>query len=415
MAGTFACPECGRELAVEGLSPGREVQCEECSTWVEVPFLPRAAGWKRARRPRRRSPWESKALRGAIAFAMVAMVGLAASRMIGGRVRSGRESVLAELLASADRAEADRRYDVALREIEGAVAQARTFELEGSGRLAGLLERRDRVSFREAQDRLAAIEALDPDRAVGESLTLEERARRDPALAPLAGTIGGRLDESRRRQAAADLELARRSLDAGQDARAFEVAERLHDRAGHLPDREGRRFRDDARAVLEAAVGRSGAALPPVVGRFVAGSAQAYSSTVDRHRVEALRARGYLPQPHRSPWSSLWDEKAPFRLTVQVAETQEELYLQSKNRTTQIDGTIELFRDGRSSWRTRMVARTRSPLPDLPAYLAGRLATAAHRDPEVERRLHDDALAHFVEQASKNLKALPGLEASRTP
>ena len=412
MAGVFACPECGRKLELEGFSPGRQVQCEECLIWVEVPFFPREAGWKRGRRPRERSPWESKLLRGAILFATVVLLSLTASRMIGGRVRSGKERVLAELVASADEAFATRRYDVALREIEGAVAQARTFEREGSGRLAELLRRRDEASLREAEGRLGAIEALDPDRAVGESLTLQARAKRDPALAPLADAIEARLDESRLRQDEVDLALARRELDAGHDAEAFAAAERLHDRAGQLPESDSRRFRGDALGVLEAAVVRSGVALPPVVGKFAAGSAEAYTTALQRPRVESLRLRGYLPQPRRSPWASLWDEKAPYRETVQVAESQETLYLQSKNRTTQIDGTFELFHNGQSAWRARVVARTRVPLPDLPAYLAGHLGTAGRRDPEAERRLQHDALAQFIEQSARNLRGLPGREAA---
>ena len=416
MSDVFACPECGRELEIEGLSAGREVQCEGCSTWVEVPFLPRATGWKRGRRPPRRSPWASKTLRGAIVFASVVLMGLMATKMIGGRVRSGNERVLAELMASADEAESSRRYDIAFREIAGAVAHARTFEPEGSERLAELERRRDRVSLLEVKSRLAAVDALDPDHAVVESLELAERSRRDRALAPLAGAIEARLAGSRSRQAEADHELARRAFDGGHDPEAVAAAERLHDRAGHLAEPDARRFRDAAEALIEAAVARSGVALPPVTGRFSAGSAEAYAATLERHRVESLRLKGYLPQPRRSPWSGLWDEKAPFRETVQVVETREGLYLQSKNRTTQVDGTFELFHGGRPAWKARVVARTREPLLGLPAYLAGHLATSDKHDPEAERRFHDDALAQFVEQAAKNLRGLPSREtAMRLP
>ena len=181
MSGVFACPECGQELDVEGYSPGREVQCEECLTWVEVPFLRRNSGWKDGRRSTRRSPWlESKTLRGAIVFAAVALLGLAATQMIGGRVRSDKEQVLAELLRSTDEAEASKRFDVALREIEGALAQARSIDPKGSERLVELKCRRDRLSLQEAEARLDEVETLDPDHAVGESLTIAERARHDP-------------------------------------------------------------------------------------------------------------------------------------------------------------------------------------------------------------------------------------------
>ncbi len=407
MSGVFACPECGRELELEGLSPGRQVQCESCSTWVEVPFLPRAAGWKRGRFPRERPAWQSRLLRGALVFAGVVLIALTAGRMIGGRVRSGKERVLAELVASADEAFASGRYDVALREIEGAVAQARTIEREGSERLAGLLRRRDEASVREAEARLAAVGSLDPDRAVGESLTLKARAARDPALAPLADAIAAGLDESRLRQARADLDLARKELGAGRDDRAFAAAERLHARAEKLPDPDDRTFRDAARSVLEAAVGRSGVALPPVVGKFAAGSAGSYTAALEKPRAESLRRRGYLPQPRDSDWAALWVEKAPYRQTIEVAESYERPYLQSNNRTTLIDAGFELSHGGRSIWRARAFARTRVPLPDLPAYVSGHIGTAGRRDPDAERRLQKDALGQFIEQAGRSFRGLP--------
>ena len=98
MGGQFACPECGEALELRGLTPGRAIQCDSCDTWVEVPFLPRVDVWKRLQGGRRRASstpwWESWALRGAVGFAVIALGGLAATRMVGGRVRSDREQVL---------------------------------------------------------------------------------------------------------------------------------------------------------------------------------------------------------------------------------------------------------------------------------------------------------------------------------
>jgi hypothetical protein len=416
MAGVFACPECGLELGVEGLSPGREVQCEGCSTWVEVPFLPRASAPKRGQRPTPRSPWASKTLQGAISFAAVVLMVLITIQMIGGRVRSDKERVLAELVASADQAESSRRYDVALREIEAALSHARSFERKDSWRLLELESRRDRISLLEAKARLAGIEALDPDSAVGEALTLAAKAREDPALAPLATKIEYRLAAARTCQAEVDLGLARRAFDSCKDAEAFAFADRLYTRAKDLPEPDSRRYIDEAEALLEAVVGRSGVTLPPVAGRFVAGSAEDYASSLDRLRAESLKAKGYLPQPRQSPWASLWDEKAPFVQKVEVAENQDGLYLQSKHRTTLIDGTFELLRKDQVVWTTRLIGRTRSPLPNLPAYLAGHLATSDKRNPDVEKMLQADALVQFAELAARNLRGLPTREAAtRTP
>ena len=411
MTEVFACPECGLELTVAGVSPGLEVQCESCSTWVEVPYLPRTISPRRGHQSARRSPWASKALGGAIVFAFLALVGLIAMRMIGGRVRSDRERVLAELVASADRAERGRQPDQALREIEGALAHARTFEREGSTRLDELTDRRDRIALLEARSRLAGVEALDPEAAVGESLILADRARRDPALAPVADEVEAALASSRSRRAESDLNLARQALESGNDSDAATLAIRLHDHARDLQDTDSRRYRDAAEVVIETAVSRSGVTLPAVEGRFSVGSPEGYASRLDRIRDEALKAKGYLPQPHgKSPWAKVWDEKAPFVQSIQLTESQDGLYLQSKNRTTSIDGTLELFQGDQLAWKARVIGRTRSPLLGLPAYLAGHLATAGRRDPDVEKRLHADAFDQFVEQAARNLRGLPAMK-----
>src|SRR4051794_37748448 len=62
MDGAFACPDCGCEIRLTGLSPGRMVPCDWCGATVEVPFLPRADQIKRLRRRResrrrRRTYW----------------------------------------------------------------------------------------------------------------------------------------------------------------------------------------------------------------------------------------------------------------------------------------------------------------------------------------------------------------------
>jgi hypothetical protein len=411
MAGVFACPECGQELEIEGLSPGREILCDACSTWVEVPYLPRAGALGSKRRATPPSPWNSILLKGAIGFAVVVIFGLLATRMIAGRVRSDQEKVLAELVNAADQAEADHRFDVALREIEAAMAQARSMKLDGSARLDDLKERRDRIAVREVEVRLDRIDELSPDQAVGEALTLAEKAK-DPAIESLVGPIEAKLAAVRLKRAEVDLATARKAFEDNRDADAFAVAERLYDRAGDLSRSDAANYQAEARAILEAAVTRKGVALPPVVGRFATGSAEAYTKLLDHSRTEILRSKGYLPEPRKSDWSTLWEQKAPFRLTVQVVEIQQDYYLSSINKTTQIDGILEFLQSERVIWKKGVVARTREPLPDLPAMLAGHLATSDKRDPETERRLHDDALKQFVEQAAKNLRGLPSREAA---
>ena len=408
MGGSFACPECGEELALAGLTPGREIQCAECSTWVEVPYIPRAVGWKsRSSRKRRNPVWTSKLLRFAVVLMALALVGVAASKMIGSRVQNDRESVLTALIASADQAEGAHDHAAALYQIEAAVVQARSMGLKDQDRLTLLIQRRDQASLRDVQARLEAVDALDPDRAVGEALILEAKARRDQALAPLADSIAETVNRARVRQAETDLAIARKAFDAGQGLQAFTAADRLYQRADRLPDPQAKRFLADAQGVVEAAIGRYGVTLPAATGRFLSGSPESYALAFDHHWREALEARGYLITTKNSPWITTWEKLAPFQASCRVVETQEEFYLQSKNRTTQIEAFFELTYQGKRAWQSRVLKQTRQPLLDLPAYQAGRLATSDHRNPEVERMFYDDALKSLIGQAAKNLRALP--------
>ena len=52
----FACPECGTNVEVRGLAPGRQVRCGFCHRLLEVPYIRRvdAPGWRRRRFGR---PW----------------------------------------------------------------------------------------------------------------------------------------------------------------------------------------------------------------------------------------------------------------------------------------------------------------------------------------------------------------------
>ena len=301
-------------------------------------------------------------------------------------------------------------------ESEAALAQARTIDLPGSARLAELDRVRARVALREARARLDALERLGSDALLGEALTLLQRSRTDPVLATLAAEIEARVAEAQSRRVEADALAARLAIDQGRAGDAFDAAERWHAHAGDLPGPEARRAEADARSVIEGLVSRFGIALTPTSGRFVLGSGEGYDQSLSPPLVELCRLKGYLPPPRAdSPWHSSWDSLAPYRLTLQVAESQQGYYLQSKNRTMEIGGSFEFLVGGRTTWRNRVVASTTQPLPGLRAYQAGRLATADHRDPAVERRLHEDALAQFVEQSARILRGLPAPDRSAPP
>ncbi len=415
MGESFACPECGEEIAVRGLTPGREVICPACSTRVEVPYLPRVPlkpkRWDRrasgAGRSGRMSRASKRRIRWALAGGAVLAVAMAtwwAVGSIGSKARSDRERVLRELIASSDAATAAGNPGAAFREITAAVTQLRKIDPDGSTRLDDLLQRRDQAARAEVQARLQALGRLTVEQGVGEARILADRARKDPALATLADEIGGKLEAATLRLAEAERSRARDALKAGQGLAAFTAANRAYTSAGGLSARQDSdRLQAEARALIVAAVERFGVATT-AVEEIKTGPADGFAATI---WTEALAARGYLLLPAGSPWAEVWTAHAPYQATSKVVEARDDLYLQSQNRATRIDGQFALTVRGRLLWQVRVFAQTRSPIPDLPAYLAGRLATADHRDPEVERRLRDDARTAYRLQADRNFRGIP--------
>src|SRR4051794_38328163 len=101
MTGSFACPECGDEVEVHGATPGREVQCARCATWVEVPYLPRRGVWTRPRFRRRRPPWMIRAAWAAVAVLAVIVAVVAGTTVAASRGRAARDATVDGLVAAA--------------------------------------------------------------------------------------------------------------------------------------------------------------------------------------------------------------------------------------------------------------------------------------------------------------------------
>ncbi len=419
MGGSFACPECGEGIAVSGLTPGREVICPGCSTLVEVPYLPRAQAKPKRwdRRPSRgggrgagrggMSLAAKRRVRWSLALGAVLAVGVAtwwAVGSIGSKARSDRERVLRELIAASDAAQAAGNPGGVFREITAAVIQLRKIDPDGSSRLDALLDRRDQAARAEVQARLRALDQLPVDQGVGEAEILADRAHKDPALATLADEIAAKLEAATRRQVEADRTRAQAALAAGQGIEAFTAASRAYDRAGRLASRaDSDRLETEARALIVMAVERFGVAASATEASH-AGPSDGFATTL---WSEALKARGYLLLPNGSPWGEVWTAHAPYQATCKVVESRDDLYLQSQNRVTRIDGQFALTLRGRPHWQVRVFAQTRSPIPDLPAFLAGKLATANRRDPEIERRLRDDARTAYRVLAGQRFRGIP--------
>ena len=101
---------------------------------------------------------------------------------------------------------------------------------------------------------------------------------------------------------------------------------------------------------------------------------------------QALEAKGYLPRPGIFALAGPMAARRRFRCDWTCQEIQEGNYLSSQNRLTldprRVDA--ELGRSNRSG-RPRRERAVAVPLPNLPAYLASRVAVSPERSEEFER------------------------------
>jgi hypothetical protein len=345
--------------------------------------------------------WSSVAL---LATVVAILVG---SRVVSSRGRAARDVTLAEILGSAELAEKSGRTSRALSEVEAALALLRASESEESDRISELTRRRDRLSVREAEERLAASTGLEPVAAVGDLLTLQARARQDRALGSMTSTISAAIEAARRRQAAADLDAARRALAEGRPFDALSLGERSLVVADKLGTEASKAAVADADALMAPILGRIGVIVVQSPGQYTLGSAEAYETSLGPIIGEGLRRQGFAPRPPRGPARLLWDRHAAYRFNFQIAEVQDALYLQSKSRVSAITASLTLSSDGATKWSARVTGKTQVPLPDLPAYVGSRLAVSDHREPEAERRLYENARTSMLDLVGFNLKGIP--------
>ena len=412
MDGAFACPECGCEIRLVGLSPGRRVPCDWCRSLVEVPYIPRADQIKRMRRVRswrRGRRWTRVWIGAGVAALVVVVTIVGATRAVRGRWRSTRAESLAKLVESSRHSEEGGRLGEALATLEGAVALAERTEPVPPD-LAELRGRRARLARREAEAQISALERVtgdDPGRSVGQALTLAARVEKDPALAGLDERVGTLLERLRLRWVEADSAAARAAESEGRPDRALELAGRQYLNADALPTAARARWRADADALARRLIARHGTVLESARGQYTLGSARSYDSEFHPLLAAALRGAGYLPRPTSTPWSDLWESLAPFRLSIDVTERQDDSYLSSPNRLTRLDARFVLARGGEQVWFSRPFVKTTVPLPGLSAYQASRLAVGNRRSPEFERLLYDNARANLAERVASFVRGLP--------
>jgi len=413
MDGTFACPDCENEIVVEGLSPGRQVRCEWCETWVEVPFIPRSplalrrrSGLSAARR------WRTWAWRGVgIAAILVGLIGT--GRYLERQNCEQIEGDLRTHISAAERLENSGQFDEALLELDSALATLTKIGPEHRDQLSPLRNHRDQLLRRTVERQLEVMPAHSAEKAVASLQSLRTRVRVEPTLAELEETIDAQLEGSRRKWAESDTVAAKRAVDSGKSALAFDLCERLVKTADGLNDNEVRqRLRAEADTLVRGLISRQGVVLESTQGDFTLGSPSAYDNLFRPLLDDLLSRQGYTMRRPSSEWNGLWDSLAPYRLKVVVIERHGGNYLDSENRLSDIEARITLTRTGKLIWNGGpAIGRSQSPLPKLAAYHASQFAIGQRRK-DAERLLYENARSAFAEKFSAAVRGLPACSTS---
>ena len=236
MDGSFACPECGSDVQVRGLAPGRQVRCEFCHRLLEVPFLPRAAGasWKRRRYSRPKwVPWAWVGL----CLLLVAILSAGAMKYLRRHYDSIHDRSISRLIESSRKLESDGRLGEALVDLDAALSLADKAGPAWTKRLEPEHARRPDLARRDALGFLAGLcrNSTTPFR-LGDWLTLIARAKRDPDLALLVTEIAERFQASVAAQIASELASARQQRASGSVIASMNACDRAGGLLGNLSE-----------------------------------------------------------------------------------------------------------------------------------------------------------------------------------
>ena len=337
-------------------------------------------------------------------FAAVVMVVIAVG-IARGRGRAARESEIATLVHRAASAEASGRFDEALTATDQAIKNAKALD---PSCLQPLKSRRDRLALADAEARLSAAEAL-PDRV--EALkALRAIVEADPAREPARDRVIAALATALSARAESDLGQAEQAVAAGHAATALSLCERAARAADELGHERAGSIRDAARAIAAQVVGRFGVVFAPVAGEFVDGpkSARIHAAALFPPLDAALRRKGFLPRPEKSPFLAVWDQSAPFKLSLEVIERDDVQFFQTPLHAFRLNGHVALAKGQTVLWQARPQGRTRIPPPDMNAFEMSHLSLSKTRDAAVEKRLYDDARSVMADNLAASIGTLPG-------
>jgi hypothetical protein len=372
---------------------------------VEVPFFPRER-----RRSRRGFSWRQATVWGGVLIGVL-IVGLGivkAGRAWRSRDAAQRDREVSALVDTAESAERSGQFDIAFQQVCAAIARAETVGGRPYPGLDDLRRRKESLALRDVKQRLEGCAHRAPEAAVAEATALLARLDKDPALARLRPEVLEALERSRMSAAILDLARARQAWNQGNAKAAIEGCERVLGSLRRTSSDQAASLVEEAQSIAVEIASRSGVVLPPVHGSFVLGSSDEYDQLLGSVAAQALHKRGYVVQPRLPVLRATWDKHAPYRATIQVDEREEGHYLQSVYPLIKIDVLLELTRGGAPFWRLPLTTRTRTPIPGLAAYEAGRLATAQKRASDGYKRIYDDSREILREQFPAKLRNMPG-------
>jgi hypothetical protein len=414
MDGSFACPECGAQVEVQGLAPGRQVRCGFCERLLEVPFLPRAAHarWKRRRFGRPKwVPWAWAALG-------IFMISILVAGAVGlfGRVRhSVEQGSIHRLVRSSVRHEGAGELSEALNDLDTALELARTAHPPDVELLNRERSRRRDLARRDAEAVLGGLRVRDSDSfPLGEWLDLLARCERDGDLASSLPAMKREFAAHLRKRLETDLSAAERVFAAGEAATALDACERVAKLLTWLPDAEQSVCSARTENLATRLISRYGVTIDSPQGRFILGSQKSYLDGMLPVVVTALEQKGYLPYRKASPWRELW-RHAPYQMRLELSEQFEGNYLASENRLTRIEAHLTLSARGKVAWQTRPTALSTVPLPNLSAFAASRLASSAVRSEEIEQILHRDAREQINGKVGFAVRNMPAVSSLKAP
>jgi hypothetical protein len=405
MDGSFACPECGSEVEVRGLAPGRQVRCAFCHRLLEVPYLPRAAGpsWKRRRQARPK--WVAWAWVG-LCVLLAVVVAAGAVQFLRRKYDSIQDRSINQLLQSSQRHEADGRLNEALIDLDAALDLADKAGPAWVKRREEERTRRPDLARRDAESVLAGLCGNQSSTfRLGDWLNLIARAEHDPDLAPVSTKIDEGFQASLTEQIKRELASGRQLFESGNTSRSMDACDRVGALVKHLSRNSQPAVRKETGALVEQLVRTAGIVVDVRTGEFLYGS-NSYVSDMIPVLQKALEGKAYLPRRESSVWRDLWRD-SPFQAQLEVSETKEGNYLSSENRLTLIHCELTVTSGGRRIWQTTPRSRSTVPLPGLSAYLASRVAVSPERLDEFERLLYKNARDQIDRKFSTALANMP--------